>query len=202
MNKLTFNAEKHEYSIDGVVIPGYSRIAKDMGLVDYSNVSPADLEYKGQVGSAVHKAIFLHNEDTLDMDSLAEPVTGYFNSWLMFVELYKPTILIQYSENPICSFKWRYGVTPDIVAEIKGILTVLELKCVSAMNAVTALQTSAQKIALEETYNIKIKQRWGLQLKPDCMPELKCYEKLSDTTAWLSNVNAWYWKKENGLWKQ
>ena len=115
----------------------------------------------------------------------------------MFEELYQPKILTEYSENPICSFKWRYGVTPDIVAEQKEGLTVLELKCVTQMNPVTALQTTAQRLALEETYNIKIKQRWGLQLIPNAMPKLAVYAKLSDYPAWVSTVNLWYWRKEN-----
>lgn len=201
MNNLSFDADKHEYRLDGVIIPGFSRIAKDMGLVDYSHVDPETLDYKGQVGQAVHKAIFLHNDGTLDMDSLAEPVTGYFKSWLMFRDLYKPTILTEHSEVPICSCKWRYGITPDIVAEIQGIITVIEIKCVSQITKITALQTVAQKTALEETYKIKIQERAALQLIPNCMPKLTIYVKMSDATAWLSFVNGWHWKKESGLWK-
>lgn len=197
MNKLTYNADKHEYSLDGVIIPGYSRVVKDLGLVDYSKCNQENLDYKQAVGTAVHKAIFLHNTDELDMDSLAEPVTGYFKSWLLFVDMYKAKVLTEFSESPICSFKWRYGVTPDIVIENKAGLIDLELKCVSQIQPTTALQTAAQKIALEETYNLKITQRWALQLIPDCMPKLSVYEKISDATVWLSALNLWRWKKEN-----
>jgi hypothetical protein len=160
------------------------------------------LDYKQQVGRAVHTAIFFHNTDELNMDSLEGDVLAYFKSWLMFKELYHPKILTEYSENPICSFKWRYGVTPDIVVEQKRILTVIELKCVSQMQPITALQTVAQKIALEETYNIKIKQRWGLQLIPEAMPKLEVYTNLSDATGWLSAVNLWHYKQKENLWKR
>lgn len=200
MPKLDFNVEKHEYLIDGITIPGYSQIAKDLGLVDYSHIPQRNLEWKRKVGKAAHKAIFLNNTDELDMDSLDETVTSYFKSWLMFVELYKPKILTEYSERPICSFKWKYGVTPDIVAELKPGLTVIELKCVSSMNPVTALQTEAQRIAIEETYNIKIKQRWGLQLIPGMTPKLEYYTKATDNNYWLSAINLWNYKERNNLW--
>ena len=202
MNKLEFDTENHIYTLDGSIIPGYSQIVRDLGLIDYSHVRQADLEWKAQVGKAVHTAIFLNNTEELDMDSLDETVTSYFNSWLRFVELYQPKILTQYSEKPICSFKWKYGVTPDIIAKVNNILTVLEIKTVSQMNPVIALQTEAQKIAIEETYNIKIKQRWGLQLIPGALPKLEPYTKASDFPNWLSAVNVWYLKERLGLWRQ
>ena len=202
MNELKFDNEKHIYKLDGVIIPGYSQIAKDLGLTDYSHVNKSDLDWKAQVGKAVHTAIFLHNTDELDMDSLDETVSSYFKSWLMFKELYQPKILTQYSEKPICSFKWRYGVTPDIIAEIKELLTILEIKTVTSMNPVTALQTEFQKVAVEEYHKIKIKQRWGLQLIPNSMPKLEPYTNLSDTTACLSLVNVWHLKERMKLWKQ
>jgi hypothetical protein len=86
------------------------------------------------------------------------------------------------------------------VAEIKGVLTVIELKTVSSMNPTTALQTEAQRIAIEETYNIKIKQRWGLQLIPGALPKLEPYIVLTDFTVWLSAVNFWHYKERNNLW--
>jgi hypothetical protein len=200
MPKLELD-ENHIYRLDGVIIPGYSQIARDLGLIDYSHIPQRNLDWKRDVGRAVHTAIFLRNTDELDMGSLDEVVNSYFKSWLMFIELYKPKILTQYSEKPICSFKWKYGVTPDIVAEIKD-LTVLELKTVTQMNPVTAIQTEFQKTAIEETYNIKIKQRWGLQLIPNAMPKLEPYTNMADTALMMSAVNLWYWKERNNLWKR
>ncbi len=195
MYKLTLTPE-HQYFLDGVIIPGYSQIVQDLGLVDLSRINQADLEYKRQVGTAVHKAIFLYNAGKLDMDSLEGVVAEYFKSWELFCKLYQPKILTEHSEKIICSVKWRYGVTPDILMEVKGGLTVMELKCVSAMSPVTAIQTMAQRVALEETYGIKIKQRWGLQLKPNVMPTLTGYDSLSDDINWKSCVNVWYLKQE------
>jgi hypothetical protein len=201
LNKLEFDNENHIYRLDGSIIPGYSQIARDLGLIDYSRVRQSDLNWKAEVGKAVHTAIFLNNTGELDLGSLDEVVNSYFKSWLMFVELYQPKILTQYSEKPICSVKWRYGVTPDIIAEIKY-LTDLEIKTVTSMNPVTALQTEAQKIAIEETYNLKIKQRWGLQLIPNAMPKLEVYTDTSDYSAWLSCVNVWHYKERTKLWKR
>lgn len=200
MTKLEFDAVNHIYKLDGVIIPGYSQIAKDLGLIDYSRVKKSDLDWKAEVGKAVHTAIFLHNTDELDMNSLDPVVNSYFKSWLLFIELYQPKILTEYSEKPICSAKWSYGVTPDIIADIKG-LTDLEIKTVTSMNPVTALQTEFQTIAIEETYNIKIKQRWGLQLIPNAMPKLEIYNDMSDFTACISCVNVWRLKERMNLWK-
>lgn len=197
-NNLTLD-NNHIYRLDNMVIPGFSQIVQDLGLVDLSMVKPDDLRFKREVGTAVHKAIFLHNAGRLNMDSLDENVTPYFNSWLKFIELYHPKILTQYSEKPICSVKWRYGVTPDIVAELKPGNTIIELKSTSTMSPVIALQTEAQAIAILETYKLKIKQRWGLQLIPNTMPKLSVYEDMSDFTAWISALNFWNWQKINNL---
>jgi hypothetical protein len=199
---LEFDSINHIYRLDGVIIPSYSQISKDLGLIDYSHVKQSTLEWKANVGKAVHTAIFLHNTDELDMDSLDETVKSYFDSWLMFKDSYQPKILTQYSEKPICSFKYRYGVTPDIIAEIEDLLTVVEIKTVSSMSPVIDLQTEAQKIALEETYKIKIKQRWGLQLIPNAMPKLELYTEMSDFTAWVSCANVWHYKEKENLWKR
>ena len=199
---LEFDQVNHIYKLDGAIIPGYSQIAKDLGLIDYSNVPQRNLEWKRQVGQAVHTAIFWDNTNELNMDSLDETVSSYFKSWLIFKELYQPKILTEYSEKPICSIKWRYGVTPDIISEVKGGLTIVEVKTVSQMNPVTAIQTEAQKVAIEETYKLKIKQRWGLQLIPNAMPKLEPYTKLSDHSEWLSAVNVWHLKERLGLWKR
>lgn len=200
-SNLNFDEKNHLYSLDNINIPSFSKIVSDLGLVDLSMIKPEDLEYKRQVGTAVHKAIFLHNLGNLDMDSLDENVTPYFNSWLKFIELYHPKILTQYSEKPICSIKWKYGVTPDIVAELKPGLTIIELKTTIQMSPVIALQTEAQAIAILETYKLKIKQRWGLQLIPNALPKLEVYEDMSDFTIWISTVNFWNWQKKNNLLK-
>ncbi len=202
MPELKFDTENHIYRLENMVIPGFSQIVQDLGLTDFSRVKPDDLRYKREVGTAVHKAIFLHNVGKLNMNSLDENVTPYFNSWLKFIELYHPKILTQYSEKPICSIKWRYGVTPDIVAELKQGNTIIELKSTSQMSPVIALQTEAQAIAILETYKLKIKQRWGLQLIPNAMPKLSVYEDMSDFTVWISAVNFWNWKKKNNLVKE
>lgn len=199
MPELKFDEANHIYRLDNMIIPGFSQIVQDLGLVDYSMVKPDDLRFKREVGTAVHKAIFLHNVGKLNMDSLDENVTPYFNSWLKFIELYHPKILTQYSEKPICLIKWRYGVTPDIVAELKPGNTIIEIKTTSQMSPVIALQTEAQAIAILETYKLKIKQRWGLQLIPDALPKLLVYEDMSDFTVWISAVNFWNWKQKNNL---
>ena len=199
---LEFDSINHIYRLDGIIIPGYSQIVRDLGLIDYSNVPLRNLEYKAGAGKAVHTAIFWDNTNELNMDSLDEVVNSYFKSWLIFKELYQPKILTEYSEKSVCSTKWRYGVTPDIVMEVKGGLTVLEIKTVAQMNPVIALQTEAQRVAIEETYKIKIKQRWGLQLIPNAMPKLEPYTKLSDHSEWLSAVNVWHLKERLGQWKK
>jgi hypothetical protein len=200
-NKLTFNEKEHLYSLDNINIPSFSKIVRDLGLVDLSMVNQDDLRYKQQIGTAVHKAIFLHNAGRLNMDSLDENVTPYFSSWLKFIELYHPKILTQYSEKPICSVKWRYGVTPDIVAELKPGVTIIELKTTTSMSPVISLQTEAQAIAILETYKIKIKQRWGLQLIPNSLPKLEVYNDMSDFTVWISIMNFYNWKGKNNLLK-
>jgi hypothetical protein len=62
------------------------------------------------------------------------------------------------------------------------------------------IQTAAQKIAIEEQSNFKIKQRLGLRLLPGDY-KLDTYDKIADERIWLSAVILYHFKKENELWK-
>ena len=62
---LTFDPEKHEYRINGVLVPSVSQILAP--LYDFSKIPRDVLERKRQIGTAIHKAIELDLLGDLDV---------------------------------------------------------------------------------------------------------------------------------------
>ncbi len=195
---LTFDETNHIYRLDGVQIPSYSEISRVMGIVDYGDVPQYFLEAARKFGQAGHYATRLWDNKTLNEETLSSPLIPCLNEYKQFLRDYKVEILPQYTEKPICSFRYRYGVTPDRVCIIKGELSILELKFVEVMKPGTAIQTAAQKLAVEEYHKIKIKARYGLQipLNGKCRPCF--YKDKSDENTWLCFLGAYNWRIKNG----
>lgn len=198
VNRLTFDEVEHIYRLNGVKIPGYSEISKITGIVDYGTTPEYFLEPARKFGTAGHYATRLWDKGILEETSLSAPLIPCLNEYKQFLQDYKVEILQEYIETPVCSFRYRYGTTPDRICLIKGGLSVLELKFVESMQPGTAIQTAAQKIAAEEYYKIKIKARYGLQipLVGKCKPHI--YKDKGDENSWLCFLGAYNWRQKYG----
>jgi hypothetical protein len=197
-NELAYNAEKHEYSIDGKRIPGYSEVAKAMGITNYSGIPDYIMESARNFGTAGHYATRLWDEGRLDVNSLSLPLIPCLEAYKQMLLAYNVVIIKEYIENPICSFRYRFGTTPDRICLIEGEMSILELKFVSSLQPGIALQTAAQKLAAEEYYRIKIKNRYALQIAMDGkLRPLKPYKDKSDEGVWLNYLSAFNWKERN-----
>lgn len=194
--KLTFDEINHTYRLDGVIIPGYSQIAKSMGITDYGNVPDYFLEPARKFGQAGHYATRLWDNQTLNEVTLSEPLIPCLEEYKKFLQDNKVEIISDYIEKPICSVRYRYGITPDRICLIKGELSVFELKFVETMAPGAALQTAAQKMAAEEFYHIKIKKRYGVQISLKEQYKLYPYTNKGDEQTWLCFLGAYNWKEK------
>jgi len=197
MPKLTFNPIEHTYRIDGVLIPGFSQVAKAMGINDFSGVPVNILEAARSFGDNLHYTTKLFDEKNLEESSLSQPLIPCLDQYKQFLKDNAVKIIRKYIEKPICSFRYRYGITPDRICLIGGEFAVLEIKTTTVIPKSVKLQTAAQVLAIEEYYGIRIKKRYGLQIPVEGKYKLFAYTDDNDKSSWLCFLGAYNWLKEN-----
>lgn len=194
MNNFTLD-ENHIYRLNDKIIPGCSEILKDMGLSDYSNARQDVLEAAAKFGSAVHKACDLHDRGTLDYKTLSAPLVPYLDGWKKFISDYQAVVVPDWIERISGSLRWRFGVTPDRVLVIKDRVVVCEIKSTTSIMRSVALQTAAQKIAVEENYG-KVHRRIAVQLT-DSSYKIHEFKNQNDEETFICARKLYAWKKEN-----
>lgn len=201
--KFTFDEKTHRYFYDGQRIPNVTSLLQDYGLIDLSMVPPDRLEYKRQLGIAVHYATHLLDEHNLDESSLNPVIVPYVDAYRKFLEIsgFEP----KHSELKLFSKRWRFAGTLDRqgLLEYKGKLleVIIDLKCTWEMYPSTGPQSAAYQILFEENFGTKIKGRFGLQLKENGNYELYLYADPSDAQTFLSCLRLHHWRQEKGLIK-
>lgn len=196
-NSLIYDDINHIYRLNSQVIPSTTQILSEEGLSDYSYADESDRMF----GRAGHKLTELWDKKILDTTTTSPLLIPYLEGYKKFLRDFKVKVFSEWIERPICSLVWKYGVTPDRIAEVASKLTVYEIKFSSDLAPSVAIQTAAQKIAIEENSKLKIKQRLGLRLIPGDY-RIEFYSKLSDERIWLSAVILNQFKKEHKLCKQ
>ena len=78
--ELTFDEEKHEYRLNGRILPSVTQILREIGFVDDTYFT----EDSAARGIAVHKATELYDLGTLDEDSLDPRLVDYLEGWKRF----------------------------------------------------------------------------------------------------------------------
>jgi len=160
---LSFNSDRHEYRIKGVVVPSVTTITAP--LVDLSGIPQATLEKKRQIGQALHKCIELHLADDLDpdtVDGLVEPYFAAFMKWLR-ESGFRPDA----SEKRVFSKALMFAGTLDLNGwTAKGKRAVVDHKSTYHLSTVTGIQTAGYALASIEMGD-KIEERYALHLKPD-----------------------------------
>ena len=159
---LTFNEEKHEYTIEGKIIPSVSEIMQSISVHFYTKDIPEiALEIAKDRGTQTHKAIL--DFELFDDYEIEEKYKGYFESYLKFKEDKKPEILHQ--EKMLTN--GEFAGTIDYICKIDNEIWLLDWK--------TSRNLHENLIAVQEagydqlcTYNgIKIDKFGAVHLKKD-----------------------------------
>jgi hypothetical protein len=175
-----------------------TEVLKEVGFYDFRFVNAETLETSLHFGSAVHKATELWDRGELEEADLSAALVPYLFGWKKFLHDYKAEIIKEYIECEIVSQKWGFVGHPDRILKIKGEYGIPDIKS-GQMTPANKLQTAAYKIAAEETFKIKIKFRWGVQLNEKGIPKIELYNDPTDITAFLSCLNLTNWKRRNRL---
>jgi len=95
---VEFNEERHEYRINGRIVPSVTQILGDTFPGLYAGIPEHILMRRAQIGTAVHRAIELYLDSKLNVDSLHAEVRPLFESWLKWWRLVEDTAVTLYSE--------------------------------------------------------------------------------------------------------
>lgn len=214
MPELELEPESHVYRLDGMIIPGCTQVLTAMGATPGFNwLSPEQLDFYRSRGHAVHRAIELAIKGTLDKRTIADEINPYLIGWDRFCNDHEVDVIeykgetAPFVEKPLYHPVYRYGVTPDVVANVDKRFGVIEIKATSAHCPATGIQTAAQLLAVswEMTRKSGTKggQRLGLRLlQEEPYYDMKVYTERSDEAVWLSMLNTFNWLKSHKLLKE
>src|SRR2546430_413548 len=109
----TFSQLGHQYECDGRSIPSVTQVLSLSGISDVSRIPPHILERAAAIGTAVHVACELLDQDDLDLDSVDPLLAGYVLAYQKFrAESGFAPELIEHRAVGIVS-GLRYGFTVD-----------------------------------------------------------------------------------------
>lgn len=148
--KFEFDDAEHKYFVNDVEYPANTHILRAAGIGNYDKIPWEVLEHARLRGKAVHKAVELYEEGTLDMNSIHDEVRPYFECYLRYDEL------LGEEQKPIlreCSLfckEWGFATTIDQVRKIRGKYSIVELKTGRNSLSFAEIQTAGQLMALRE----------------------------------------------------
>ena len=193
---LTFDPEKHEYSVNGKILPSVTEVIRSAGLVDFSKVPPETLRMAQERGTAVHAACHLYDAGTLDYASLDAVIWPYLEAWDKFVR--QADVVIDMAEHAVWS-KHGYAGTFDRLATMAGKPVILDIKTSEIISQATGVQLSAYLKAAEETGCIgmvaKKYQRFAVHLYDNGKYELEPYTSEQDWSVFLACLQIHHFKR-------
>ena len=146
---IEFIEAKHQYKVDGKVVPSVTEILEHITAVGYGKVNPSILEEAKERGTAVHELT-----EAIDLgfppEYIDPALEGYAVAYLKFLEDYD--VEWDYIEHRFYEPKMGFCGTIDRVGKIDGEDAVLDIKTTSSPSVdqkiAVVCQTSAYGYAV------------------------------------------------------
>lgn len=187
---LTFNAERHEYKIDGVIVPSVTQILSAVGLYDYDFVSRETLDVAAERGRIVHQYCEWYERGVLDQSSIDPELQGYFDAYLSAKNhgvIPAPDLV----EHRVGSKKFNYAGTLDQFFEPGWINDIKT----GAKSPEHGLQVSGYWMAMTGDMTSKPGRLTCLYLARDGSHELVKYRY--EPLPWIAIVADYQWRAKN-----
>lgn len=129
MNEICFDSEKHEYTVDGVVVPCVSDIIAVYGNdVDEGDDLELLMDAAAERGTVCHYLLssYLQGERDVEYPSAYESYVEGIRLFLSEHDIEPLSI-----ETPVYSKRHGYAGTPDLLCMFDGVLTLLDYKFVA-----------------------------------------------------------------------
>lgn len=199
---FTFNEALHTYrDYNNLVIPSVTQVMKAEGLICFDGIPEHILDRKRRLGTLVHKAAELYDNDTISGFDIPEEVDDYLRGYITFrndcgftPELVEHRMLAEY-------YGMKYGMTLDRRGAIDGVDHVIELKCGAAEDAAWGVQLAAYAVGLNEgSRRPPTLQRAVVQLGSQFPRGYKVwpYDDPAEYQVWVSSLSNTLWKQNKG----
>ena len=187
-HKFSYNDDRHEYKIDGRVVPGVTQILSAVFPYRYS-VEPW---YLGR-GKANHACYaMLARGEVVDCDPACTPYVQAWRAWRIKERIEDFTNV----ELPVYSHRYQYGGTLDATCMVPDPWTATILDYKGSITPRAKWQLAAYAIAYEETTG-KESPRFGaaVELREDGRYKVECFDLKDARREWL-NIRSVYALKQ------
>lgn len=195
-NKIEFNEKLHEYRVGGILTPSVSHILKANGLFDNFRRSEPALSN----GTAIHKALELHDLGSIDYETLDKRLKKCIDLWEKFKKQIGIVKILEIEKQ--LNFGVLYAGTMDR-------LTLLDTKKKLVLDYKSGnpqpwagLQTGAYAMAYD-TVNFRDYERCCAQVHWDNDNiKYKPYTDQTDFNTFMAMATVYHWKKNNGYLRE
>lgn len=171
---LVFDEAKHEYRLDGVVLPSVTEICKFLAMDVAEGANREARDAAAERGHRVHEACTMHDfeGDECEIDG---DIVGYVEAYAAFKRDYQIKEWLLY-EHPMASLERFYAGTLDRVGYMDGCPTIIDIKSGSTVSKLSwAAQLKGYELLLrdemeekqDETFNPWNLRNAILKLKND-----------------------------------
>lgn len=198
---LAFDAEKHEYRLNGALIPHVTGILAP--LTDYSRIPAPVLERARQEGRAIHKMVELDCLGTLDVATLPEWMAPAFKAWCDFKAASGFSLVL--SEFAGCNPPLGYAGTLDLLCELprlkgwKG-TALLDVKRSLYAGPVIGLQLAAYRAIVESDKGMpRVSRRGALRIGVDGKFQIEPYDDPTDLATFIALLTLKRWREKHAV---
>ena len=182
---IEFDNEKHEYKVEGKVIPSVTQIIYDIFPFKFGN------DFAMKKGKNGHHILEIWDKEYKDISDVFTKL--YLAAWQKFLDDFQIKFQPDWIEMPLYSKTWGFAGTLDRLGDINEKLTIIDIK-IGQNSKTYALQTIAYSLLVEENLKIKVKNRWLVILNNKGKYSIIEHKNQTDKTAFLSCFNLFKWK--------
>ncbi len=192
MIDLVFNEERHEYRLNGRIVPSVTDVLQPLLMLD--GIPWATLEAARIFGGHVHLGCHYHNTGELEWTTLDDRLASYIRGYLKF--LADTSFVVLASEERVASVKCGYAGTLDLRGMLRGRgknprRALIDIKSTATLPRTVGPQTAGYSNAYTEMTSEKVDDRYCLHLGPDEYKLVKLTDGrgVQDFTVFVSALN-------------
>lgn len=186
MSEVSFDEVKHKYSYEGLTLPSVTQILSAVGLPDLSIIPAVTLQWKAELGTMVHLATELDDQNELDYDSLDDRIIPYLEAYQRFKD--ESAFEVKEIEKIVFDPVLGYAGKLDRFGVMRGKPALLDIKT----GTFDPLSVGPQTAAYAKPFGKC--NRYALQLKDDSSYKLHRLNNDNDFNIFLSALNLYKWK--------
>lgn len=182
---LAYDPETHtSVDLDGCDVPHVTRVLSAVGVsTDFEEVGLRSrrlaqrIDYRRQLGSAVHADCHAYDDDDLEWPTVDAEVRPFLEAWITCRDALGLLALAHARERQVYHPMFRYTGILDGIFRLpaqgrrKARHVLVDLKIGDPNDAAAHLQTAAYERAyIAEQPRFRIDERWAVQLVPGAIP--------------------------------